>query len=76
MFQLLSTVVESGNEKIVIHIPIIISKVASVISENLPPCLEPWPQVFINITKEGCYRDFVFLLFQSFSKQHAIVMNS
>jgi len=45
LFQLLSTVVESGQEKVAIHIPLIVSRVAGVISKNIPPIPEPWPQV-------------------------------
>lgn len=45
LFQLLGTVVESGQEKVAIHIPLIVSSIVGVISKNIPPIPEPWPQV-------------------------------
>lgn len=45
LFQLLGTVIESAEEKVANHIPLIVSSVAGVISKNIPPIPEPWPQV-------------------------------
>lgn len=45
LFQLLGTVVESGQEKVAVHIPLIVSSLAGVISKNIPGISEPWPQV-------------------------------
>lgn len=44
-FQLLSTMVEAGNEKIAPHIPDIVCLLVREISKKLPLDLEPWPQV-------------------------------
>jgi hypothetical protein len=45
LFQLLSSVVESGNENVAVHVPYIISSLVVEISKCMPPDLEPWPQV-------------------------------
>lgn len=45
LFQLLSSMVESGNENIAVHIPYIVSSLAGAISKWIPPNPEPWPQV-------------------------------
>ncbi|ONK61647.1 uncharacterized protein A4U43_C08F32130 [Asparagus officinalis] len=45
LFQLLGTVIESAEEKVANHIPLIVSSVAGVISKNIPLISEPWPQV-------------------------------
>ncbi|XP_022760759.1 importin beta-like SAD2 homolog isoform X3 [Durio zibethinus] len=45
LFQLLNSVVETGNENIIIHIPHIISSLVDVISKSIHPSLEPWPHV-------------------------------
>ncbi|XWS53459.1 hypothetical protein CRYUN_Cryun10bG0003300 [Craigia yunnanensis] len=43
LFQLLNSVVEAGNENIVIHIPHIISSLVDAISKSIHPRVEPWP---------------------------------
>ncbi|XP_031396138.1 importin beta-like SAD2 homolog isoform X3 [Punica granatum] len=45
LFKLLSSVVESGNENVTVHIPDIISSLVGAIVKYLPPNMEPWPQV-------------------------------
>ncbi|XP_024197726.1 importin beta-like SAD2 homolog isoform X2 [Rosa chinensis] len=48
LFQLLSSVVEAGNENVAVHIPYIISSLVVEISKRMPPGLEPWPQMVEN----------------------------
>ncbi|GMY28006.1 importin beta-like SAD2 homolog isoform X1 [Fagus crenata] len=45
LFQLLSSVVEAGDENVVVHIPYIVSSLVGAISKWIPANLEPWPQV-------------------------------
>nr|XP_023883800.1 uncharacterized protein LOC111996099 isoform X2 [Quercus suber] len=45
LFQLLSSVVEAGDETVVVHIPYIVSSLVGAISKWIPANLEPWPQV-------------------------------
>ncbi|XP_022138528.1 importin beta-like SAD2 homolog isoform X2 [Momordica charantia] len=45
LFQLLSSMVEAGNENVAVHIPHIILPLVGPISKSIPPNLEPWPQV-------------------------------
>lgn len=45
LFQLLSNIVEAGNNNVITHIPYIISAVIGVIEKHIPPIPEPWPQV-------------------------------
>lgn len=45
LFQLLSSIVEAGNENIGIHIPHVVLSLVGAISKSIPPNLEPWPQV-------------------------------
>ncbi|KAF0896635.1 hypothetical protein E2562_026750 [Oryza meyeriana var. granulata] len=45
LFQLLGTIIESGQEKVMPHIPEIVSNVANTIMKLLPPVPDPWPQV-------------------------------
>ncbi|KAL5537366.1 hypothetical protein UlMin_045412 [Ulmus minor] len=45
LFQLLSSVVEAGNENVAVHIPQIASSLVGVISKHIPDNLEPWPQI-------------------------------
>ncbi|KAF9592182.1 hypothetical protein IFM89_012676 [Coptis chinensis] len=45
LFQLLSTIVQAGNDNVIVHIPYIISAMVGVISKRIPPIPEPWPQV-------------------------------
>ncbi|KAL5700694.1 hypothetical protein ACHQM5_026109 [Ranunculus cassubicifolius] len=45
LFQLLSTIVEAGNDNVTVHIPYIVSTMVGVISKHIPPIPEPWPQV-------------------------------
>ncbi|CBI25943.3 unnamed protein product, partial [Vitis vinifera] len=45
LFQLLSTVVEAGNENVAVHLPHIISLLVGQISKSIPPNPEPWPQM-------------------------------
>ncbi|XP_050374323.1 uncharacterized protein LOC126791868 isoform X2 [Argentina anserina] len=48
LFQLLSSVVQAGNENVAVHIPYIISSLVVEISKCIPPDLEPWPQMVEN----------------------------
>uniref|UniRef100_A0A0E0F8T5 Importin N-terminal domain-containing protein n=1 Tax=Oryza meridionalis TaxID=40149 RepID=A0A0E0F8T5_9ORYZ len=43
-FQLLGTIIESGQEKVMPHIPEIVSNIANTIMKLLPPVPDPWPQ--------------------------------
>ncbi|EEF43160.1 protein transporter, putative [Ricinus communis] len=45
LFQLLSTVVEAGDENIADHIPYIVSSLVGVLLKFMHPGLESWPQV-------------------------------
>ncbi|XP_030924098.1 importin beta-like SAD2 homolog isoform X1 [Quercus lobata] len=45
LFQLLSSVVEAGDETVAVHIPYIVSSLVGAISKWIPANLEPWPQV-------------------------------
>ncbi|XP_043710645.1 importin beta-like SAD2 [Telopea speciosissima] len=45
LFQLLSTVVEAGNENVAVHIPSVVSSVVGAVLKFIPPNPEPWPQV-------------------------------
>ncbi|CAM0874180.1 unnamed protein product [Alopecurus aequalis] len=45
LFQLLGTVVEAGQEKVLPHIPGTVSNIANTIMNLLPPVPDPWPQV-------------------------------
>ncbi|XP_027330151.1 importin beta-like SAD2 isoform X2 [Abrus precatorius] len=45
LFQLLSSIMESGDEKIAVHIPHIVPSLVDPISKWLNPNLEPWTQV-------------------------------
>ncbi|VAH92253.1 unnamed protein product [Triticum turgidum subsp. durum] len=45
LFQLLGTIVDAGQEKVVAHIPGTVSNVANTIINLLPPVPDPWPQV-------------------------------
>lgn len=47
MFQLLGSVVETGNENVAVHIPYIVSSLVCALSKCIPQDLEPWPQVCI-----------------------------
>lgn len=47
LFQLLNSVVEAGNENVVVHIPHIISLLVDAISKSMHPSLEPWSQVVV-----------------------------
>ena len=49
LFQLLSTVVEAGNENVAVHLPHIISLLVGQISKSIPPNPEPWPQVCVDL---------------------------
>lgn len=44
LFQLLGTIIESGQEKVMPHIPEIVSNIANTIMKLLPPVPDPWPQ--------------------------------
>lgn len=48
LFQLLSSVVEAGNENVVFHIPYIVSTLVVAISKCIPSDLKPWPQVCVD----------------------------
>ncbi|BBG94282.1 ARM repeat superfamily protein [Prunus dulcis] len=45
LFQLLSSMVEAGNENVVFHIPYIVSTLVVAISKCVPSDLKPWPQM-------------------------------
>ncbi|PON93061.1 Coatomer beta subunit [Trema orientale] len=45
LFQLLSSVVEAGNENVAVHIPFLVSSLVGAISKCIPANLEPWPQM-------------------------------
>ncbi|KAL6654520.1 hypothetical protein ACP70R_007985 [Stipagrostis hirtigluma subsp. patula] len=45
LFKLLGTIVEGGQEKVLPHIPEIVSNIANTITKLLPPIPDPWPQV-------------------------------
>uniref|UniRef100_A0A0D9XVL2 Importin N-terminal domain-containing protein n=1 Tax=Leersia perrieri TaxID=77586 RepID=A0A0D9XVL2_9ORYZ len=45
LFQLLGTIIESGQEKAMPHIPELVSNIANTIMKLLPPVPDPWPQV-------------------------------
>lgn len=45
LFQLLSSVVEAGNENVAVHIPSIATSLVTTISKCIPADLEPWPQM-------------------------------
>ncbi|XP_073009559.1 uncharacterized protein [Typha latifolia] len=45
LFQLFGTIVESGQGKVAVHIPVIMSSIAGAVLKQLPPTPEPWPQV-------------------------------
>ncbi|KAK7388057.1 hypothetical protein VNO78_22860 [Psophocarpus tetragonolobus] len=45
LFQLLSSIMEAGDEKVAIHIPHIVSSIVGPVSKWLTANLEPWPQV-------------------------------
>ncbi|XP_019464240.1 PREDICTED: importin beta-like SAD2 homolog isoform X1 [Lupinus angustifolius] len=45
LFQLISSIVESGDEKVAVHVPHIVSSLLAPVSKWLTPDLEPWPQV-------------------------------
>ncbi|RZC04328.1 Importin beta-like SAD2-like isoform B [Glycine soja] len=45
LFQLLSSIMEAGDEKVAVHIPLIVSSIVGPVSKWLTSNLEPWPQV-------------------------------
>ncbi|XP_010270925.1 PREDICTED: importin beta-like SAD2 homolog isoform X1 [Nelumbo nucifera] len=45
LYQLLSTIVEAGNENVAPYIPSLVQSMAWNISKRIPPNPEPWPQV-------------------------------
>jgi hypothetical protein len=48
LFQLLGTVVEAGEEKLLPHIPGTVSNIANTIMNLLSPVPDPWPQVIFH----------------------------
>ncbi|RLM70258.1 uncharacterized protein C2845_PM17G14860 [Panicum miliaceum] len=44
LFKLLGTIVEGGQEKVLPHIPEIVSNIANTVMKLLPPVPDPWPQ--------------------------------
>lgn len=48
LFQLLSSIVEGGDENVGVHIPSIVLSLVGAISKLMPANLEPWPQVCVN----------------------------
>ncbi|WOL03237.1 hypothetical protein Cni_G11957 [Canna indica] len=45
LFHLLGTAVESGQNIISAHIPVLISSIVGAVAKHLPPTPDPWPQV-------------------------------
>ncbi|KAF8644970.1 hypothetical protein HU200_066275 [Digitaria exilis] len=45
LFKLLGTIVEGGQEKVLPHIPEIVSNIANTVMKLLPPVPDPWSQV-------------------------------
>ncbi|KAL9352190.1 hypothetical protein Peur_054870 [Populus x canadensis] len=45
LFQLLSSVVEAGDESVMDHIPFMITSLVGVLSKSIHPRMEAWPQV-------------------------------
>lgn len=45
IFQLLSTLVEAGNESVAPHIPYMVSLLVGKVAEHIPADPESWPQV-------------------------------
>ncbi|WCJ23225.1 ARM repeat superfamily protein [Euphorbia peplus] len=45
LFQLLSSMVEAGDEDITDHIPFMVSSLVGILLKFMPPSLESWPQV-------------------------------
>jgi hypothetical protein len=50
LFQLLSSIMETGEEKVLVHIPHIIPSLVGSVSKWLISNLEPWPQVCIDLS--------------------------
>lgn len=50
LYQLLSSVVETGDEKVAAHIPYIVSSLVGAVTKCLTPDLEPWPQVCTDLS--------------------------
>jgi len=50
LFKLLGTIVEGGQEKVLSHIPEIVSNIANTVMEHLPPVPDPWPQVVVHLS--------------------------
>ncbi|PWZ09193.1 40S ribosomal protein S4 [Zea mays] len=50
LFKLLGTIVEGGQEKVLSHIPEIVSNIASTVMELLSPVPDPWPQVVVHLS--------------------------
>jgi hypothetical protein len=50
LFKLLGTIVEGGQEKVLSHIPKIVSNIASTVMELLSPVPDPWPQVVVHLS--------------------------
>jgi hypothetical protein len=48
--KLLGTIVEGGQEKVLSHIPEIVSNIASTVMELLPLVPDPWPQVVVHLS--------------------------
>ncbi|XP_054821920.1 importin beta-like SAD2 homolog isoform X2 [Prosopis cineraria] len=47
LYQLLSSLIEAGDEKIAIHVPFLVSSLVAAVSKCIIPNLEPWPQVVV-----------------------------
>lgn len=50
LFKLLGTIVDGGQEKVLPHIPEIVSNIANSIMKLLPPVPDPWPQVIVHLS--------------------------
>lgn len=48
LFQLLSSVVEAGDESVMDHIPFMITSLVGVLSKSIHPRMEAWPQVRVD----------------------------
>jgi hypothetical protein len=50
LFKLLGTIVEGGQEKVLPHIPEIVSNIVNTIAKLLPPAPDPWSQVIVHLS--------------------------
>lgn len=57
LFELLNSLMEAGNESVMVHIPDLVLPLVGAISKFLPPNMEPWPQVCFHFADRpsNCY---------------------